>query len=168
MLVRATTGWDAESRGPEVGRLPRMRLLVSLLLLVLGSTVPACAELELLTQGSGGGPGPPPSGSLSVSFIDVGQGDSVLVADAGANAVLRVNRATGRTTTWFLPPLITTGACEGAENNPGTVGCDPVPTEITEGPDGRIYVGTLSAEAPGAARVYVLDQRGQGSTSSSG
>ena len=40
---------------------------------------PSCAELELLTGGSRGGPGPPPSDSLSVSFIDVGQGDGVLV-----------------------------------------------------------------------------------------
>ena len=92
MVVRATTGWDAESRGPELGRLPRMRLLVSFLLLVLGSTVPACAELELLTQGSGGGPGPPPSGSLSVSFIDVGQGDGVLVQAGGESYLIDAGR----------------------------------------------------------------------------
>ena len=54
----------------------RMYILVPLLLVLLA---PACAELELLAGGSRGGPGPPPSGSLSVSFIDVGQGDGVLV-----------------------------------------------------------------------------------------
>ena len=48
---------------------------------------PACAELELLTGGSRGVPGPPPSGSLSVSFIDVGQGDGVLV-EAGGESYL--------------------------------------------------------------------------------
>ena len=51
-----------------------MALVVALILLS-----PACAELELLAGGSRGGPGPPPSDTLSVSFIDVGQGDGVLV-----------------------------------------------------------------------------------------
>ena len=65
----------------------RVRLLAPLLLLVLVLISPACAELDLLLEGSGGGPGPPPSGSLSVSFIDVGQGDGVLV-QAGAESYL--------------------------------------------------------------------------------
>ena len=55
------------------------RGLLAALLLALILFAPACAEMELLTDGSRGGPGPPPSGSLSVSFIDVGQGDGVLV-----------------------------------------------------------------------------------------
>jgi beta-lactamase superfamily II metal-dependent hydrolase len=63
----------------------RVRLLAPLLLMT--HTSPACAELELLLEGSGGGPGPPPSDSLSVSFIDVGQGDGVLV-QAGAESYL--------------------------------------------------------------------------------
>ena len=87
MGARTTTGRDAESRGPEPGRLPRTRLVAPFLLLILTLIVPACAELDLLLEGSGGGPGPPPSGSLSVSFIDVGQGDGVLV-QAGAESYL--------------------------------------------------------------------------------
>ncbi len=87
MVVRTTMGLDAES-----GRLPRMRLLVPFLLLVLVSLAPACAELELLTEGSGGGPGPPPSGSLSVSFIDVGQGDGVLVQAGGESYLIDAGR----------------------------------------------------------------------------
>ncbi len=63
-----------------------------LLLLALVLLAPACAELELLTDGSGGGPGPPPSGSLSVSFIDVGQGDGVLVQAGGESYLIDAGR----------------------------------------------------------------------------
>jgi competence protein ComEC len=63
-----------------------VRLLAPLVLVALTLTTTACAELELLLEGSG--PGPPPSGSLSVGFIDVGQGDGVLV-QAGGESYLR-------------------------------------------------------------------------------
>jgi competence protein ComEC len=62
------------------------------LLLVLILLSPGCAELELLTGGSRGGPDPPPSGSLSVSFIDVGQGDGVLVQAGGENYLIDAGR----------------------------------------------------------------------------
>jgi hypothetical protein len=39
-------------------------------LLVLALISPACAELEVFTQGTGGGAGSPPSGSLSVSSME--------------------------------------------------------------------------------------------------
>jgi hypothetical protein len=39
-----------------------------------------------------GGPSPPPSGSLSVSFIDVGQGDAVLVQAGGTNHLIDAGR----------------------------------------------------------------------------
>jgi competence protein ComEC len=68
-------------------------LLAPLLLLVLTLTTAACAELDLLLEGSGGGPGPPPSGSLSVSFIDVGQGDGVLVQAGGESYLIDAGRA---------------------------------------------------------------------------
>ena len=64
-------------------------LFASLLLILFA---PACAELELLTGGSRGGPGPPPSGSLSVSFIDVGQGDGVLVQAGGESYLIDAGR----------------------------------------------------------------------------
>ena len=70
-----------------------MRSISPLLLLVLILLASAsCAELELLTKGSGGGPGPPPSGSLSVSFIDVGQGDGVLVQAGGESYLIDAGR----------------------------------------------------------------------------
>lgn len=69
-----------------------MGLLVPLLsLLVL--LAPGCEELDLLTGGSRGGPAPPPSGSLSVSFIDVGQGDGVLVQAGGESYLIDAGRA---------------------------------------------------------------------------
>jgi competence protein ComEC len=66
--------------------------LCALLLLVLILLGPACAELELLAGGSRGGPGPPPSGSLAVSFIDVGQGDGVLVQAGGESYLIDAGR----------------------------------------------------------------------------
>jgi competence protein ComEC len=40
-----------------------------------------------------GGASPPPSGSLSVSFIDVGQGDGVLVQAGGEEYLIDAGRA---------------------------------------------------------------------------
>ncbi|MGY2065644.1 ScyD/ScyE family protein [Blastococcus sp. SYSU DS0619] len=103
-----------------------------------------------------------PFETLSNPFSVLAQPHRILVSDAGANAVLSIDRYTGEISTFFVPPVVTdVEGCAEAFNNPGTVGCDPVPTEITEGPDGKIYVGTLGAEVPGAGRVYVLDQRGE-------
>ena len=70
----------------------RVRLLAPLVLMILTLIVPACTELELLLEGSGGGPGPPPSGSLSVGFIDVGQGDGVLVQAGGESYLIDAGR----------------------------------------------------------------------------
>jgi competence protein ComEC len=93
MAVRYAGERDAGVRGPVWDRRPWMRLLAPLLLLLaLSLFTPACAELELLTGGSGGGPGPPPSGSLSVSFIDVGQGDGVLVQAGGESYLIDAGR----------------------------------------------------------------------------
>lgn len=84
----------------------------------------------------------------------------LLVADGGANDVLRVNPRTGAITTFFVPPTVKTAAClqPGAQSNPGTIGCDPVPTGIAVRGN-SVYVSTLGAESPGAGRVYRLDGR---------
>ena len=109
------------------------------------------------------GPDGAPADTLSNPYaVLAGAGRRVLVADAGANAVLSVDRYSGEVSTFFVPPVVTdVPGCEAAPNNPGTVGCDPVPTGITQGPHGRVYVSTLGAEVPGAGRVYVLSPRGQ-------
>jgi competence protein ComEC len=78
------------------------KYLAESLLLVLILLAPGCAELGLLTGGSGGGPGPPPSGSLSVSFIDVRQGDGVLVQAGGESYLIDAGRPEeGRTWSTF-------------------------------------------------------------------
>ncbi|SDF06541.1 hypothetical protein SAMN05660662_0950 [Blastococcus aurantiacus] len=100
--------------------------------------------------------------TLSNPFAVLAQRNRVLVSDAGANAVLAVDLRRGKVSTFFVPPTVTdTPECRTAPNNGGTFGCDSVPTEITEGPGGLIYVGTLGSEAPGAARVYVLTPSGK-------
>jgi DNA-binding beta-propeller fold protein YncE len=84
----------------------------------------------------------------------------LLIADGGANDVLRVDPDTGRISTFFVPPNPRTRECLGkdAQANPGTVGCDPVPTGVTV--QGRfVYVSTLGAERPGAAAIWKLDGR---------
>ena len=61
-------------------------LLVPLLVILL---TPSC---DLVSGGPLGRPSPPPSGSLSVSFIDVGQGDGVLVQAGGTNHLIDAGR----------------------------------------------------------------------------
>jgi len=82
----------------------------------------------------------------------------LLVADGGANDVLRVGRRSGKVRTFFAPPTVKIPAClrPGVQANPGTVGCDPVPTGIAVA-RGSIYVSTLGAEVPGAGRIYKLN-----------
>ena len=85
----------------------------------------------------------------------------LLVADGGANDVLRVNPRTGKVSTFFVPPTVKdVPAClePGAQANDGTVGCDPVPTGIAVARH-SVYVSTLGAEVPGAGRVYRLNPR---------
>lgn len=81
------------------------------------------------------------------------------VADGGANDVLAV-AADGRVSTFFVPPTVTTGACAGVPNNGSLTGCDSVPTGLSYGPGGKVYVAALTAEVLGEGRVYVLDRTG--------
>jgi hypothetical protein len=58
--------------------------------------------------------------------------------------------------TFFVPPTVKdVAAClqPGAQTNPGTVGCDSVPTGIAVARD-SVYVSTLGGGVPGAGRVY--------------
>lgn len=101
-----------------------------------------------------------PYDALSNPFSMIATRWGLLVADGGANDVLRVDPRTGRVSTFFVPPTARTTAClaEDAQANPGTVGCDPVPTGLAV--LGRyVYVSTLGAESPGAAAIWKLDGR---------
>ena len=83
-----------------------------------------------------------------------------LVADGGGNDVLPVDPRSGKVSTFFVPPNPRTKECRaaGAQANPGTVGCDSVPTGVAV--HGRhVYVSTLGSERPGAAVIYKLDGR---------
>jgi hypothetical protein len=73
-------------------------------------------------------------------------GGEVVVADSGANSLLRVDNHGGVSTIGVLPTLPTSQVFDG----------DPVPTGFTVGPDGAYYIGILSG-APfraGVASVY--------------
>jgi hypothetical protein len=107
--------------------------------------------------------GQPPDALSNPYYVirDRRQYGYLLVADAGANDVLAVDRH-GRVSTFFVPPVVTTGACATAENNtPSGVGCDPVPTGLAYGPDGLLYISALTAEMPGEGRVYVVTPHGR-------
>lgn len=101
-----------------------------------------------------------PYDALSNPFSMIATKWGLLIADGGANDVLRVDPRTGRVSTFFVPPTAKTPEClqPGAQANPGTVGCDPVPTGVAV--QGKyVYVSTLGAEQPGAAAIYQLDGR---------
>ena len=102
-----------------------------------------------------------PVDALSNPFSMLRTTGGLLVADGGANDVLRVDVSTGRVSTFFVPPTVTdVAACLSpkAQSNPGTVGCDPVPTGVAAA-GGSVYVSTLGAEVPGAGKVYKLNAR---------
>ena len=108
------------------------------------------------------GPDGQPLDALANPFYvikDRSKNGFVLVADGGANAVLRVDRK-GKVSTFFVPPTINTGACKGLANNDAkTVGCDSVPTGLAYGPNNSLYISALTAEVPGEGRVYVVNAR---------
>lgn len=85
----------------------------------------------------------------------------LLMAAAGGNDVLAVSKS-GKLSPFFVPSVITTGVCQGAEqNSPAGPSCDPTPTGIAYGPDGNIYISGLSGLAPNEGRVYVVNRSGK-------
>jgi hypothetical protein len=102
-----------------------------------------------------------PVDALSNPFSMTWSRFGLFVADGGANDVLWINPRTGRVKTFFVPPTVkNVPACKApdANANPGTRGCDPVPTGV-EVRGNSLYVSTLGAEAPGAGRIYKLNAR---------
>lgn len=105
-----------------------------------------------------------PLDALSNPFAVHVQKKRILVADAGANAVLAIDRRTHKISTFFVPPVVSSEdvpACAEGNLAQGIDGCDPVPTGVAEGKGGLIYVSTLGAEVEDAARVYVLNRHGK-------
>lgn len=92
------------------------------------------------------------------------QGNTVYVADAGMNTILKVNAATGETSTLaVLPPRPAEATAEAAAAV-GFPSCvvghdyafEPVPTDVEIGPDGWLYVSSL----PGGPEDPSLGHRG--------
>lgn len=91
------------------------------------------------------------------------QGNTAYVADAGSNAILKVNIHSGHTTALaVLPPRPTELSAEGAASlgAPACAGLtyafEPVPTDVEIGPDGWLYVSSL----PGGPESPALGARG--------
>lgn len=100
-----------------------------------------------------------PVDSVSNPFSMTWSRHRLFVADGGANDVLRINPRTGKVTTFWVPPTVKdVPACRGAHANanPGTRGCDPVPTGV-QVVNGSLYVSALDGEARGAGRIYKLN-----------
>lgn len=91
-------------------------------------------------------------------------GTDVYIADAGANAILKVTAAGDISALAVLPPSepITVGEAQAVESNwPSCVighgyRTEPVPTDVELGPDGWLYVTTL----PGGPEDPSLGARG--------
>lgn len=69
-----------------------------------------------------------------------------LVVDAAADAILEVRK--GKVSLWAVLPELGKRV-------------DAVPTSITKGPDGLIYVGGLGSELPGNGAVFQFSKRGK-------
>jgi hypothetical protein len=69
-----------------------------------------------------------------------------LVADAAADAILKVRK--GKVSLWAELPEFGKRV-------------DAVPTSITKGPDGKIYVGGLGSGLPGSGAVFQFNRKGR-------
>lgn len=99
---------------------------------------------ELLTNPAGGPIDSNPYGVLA-------EGGVQYMTDAGGNSLLKVIDGVVSTVAIFPSTPIAPGSFPGP-----FVSSEAVPTEVTRGPDGALYVSTLSGVPflPGAARIY--------------
>lgn len=121
---------------------------------------------QCLKEAAGIPDAPPPqyTGTLdSNPYATHVQANTAYVADAGANAILKVNISSGDITTLaVLPPrpAVLTAEAAATLGAPGCAGFEyafePVPTDVEMGPDGWLYVSSL----PGGPEVPSLGDRG--------
>lgn len=106
---------------------------------------------DLAAYEASANPGGPPIDSNPFGLLV--QPGSRLVADAGANAIIRVGAHGGMSTFAVLPPVTVRPPFSG----------DPVPTSIVKGPDGAFYIGQLTGApfAAGSAKVYRVEPGGE-------
>jgi hypothetical protein len=112
--------------------------------------------------------GPPPAAYTGIvdshPYATRARSKSLYLADAGANAILRVEYSGEISTVAVLPPeppvTVTAEFAAGFELPECTVGAnfvfEPVPTDVEVGKDGYLYVTTL----PGGPEGPVLGARG--------
>ncbi|MES3034711.1 MAG: ScyD/ScyE family protein [Gemmatimonadota bacterium] len=99
---------------------------------------------ELLTNPAGGPIDSNPYGVLAEAGVQY-------LTDAGGNSLLKVIDGVVSTVATFPSTPIAPGSFPGPFTS-----SEAVPTEVTRGPDGALYVSTLSGVPflPGAARIY--------------
>jgi hypothetical protein len=85
-------------------------------------------------------------------FGVLNEGDETFVTDAGGNALLRVANNGGISLVAIFPSL----TVPAGPFNPPFAQSDAVPTSVTRGPDGALYVSTLTGAPfrPGVASIY--------------
>jgi hypothetical protein len=164
--VYSVIGGPDENGNPPKGRFAETSVLRTNLRTGRTVTIANLLAYELKHNPDGQaqfGPGHVPYDALSNPFSITKYPRGLLVADGGANDVLRVNPRTGRVSTFFVPPTVKAsesavcGTPDG-QANPGTVGCDPVPTGVVFA-RGSVWVLTLGAFAPGGGHIYKLNAR---------
>ena len=93
----------------------------------------------------------------NVSDVALGADGQLYVADAGGNAVYKVDPASGAISVLAVIPGLPAPAGVSNPERGGLAEVDPVPTSIEAAPDGRFYVGLLSGAilwgTPGATKV---------------
>jgi hypothetical protein len=90
---------------------------------------------------------PDGEGVESNPYAVLGLRSGFLVADAAGDSILKV-RPNGRIRTWAVMPEYGRRV-------------DAVPTTVSRGADGRIYVGELHSERPGKAKVLRFNRKGK-------
>lgn len=104
---------------------------------------------------------PDKHGFDSNPYAVIARKHDLLVADAAANAVLRVD-ARGRVQLFHVFPNVRTGACaKQSDPSPKFPGCNYVPTSLALDSKGNVYVGGLVSEVPGQGRVTKLSPDGK-------
>ena len=93
----------------------------------------------------------------NVSDVALGADGQLYVADAGGNAVYKVDPASGAISVLAVIPGLPAPAGVSNPERGGLAEVDPVPTSIEAAPDGGFYVGLLSGAilwgTPGATKV---------------